>query len=556
MQIRKLTGIGSTYRNLRRYERILAVLISHGFDEFLVRIGLRNPMGGLRFSLRRDKTKDPGTAIRLRDAFEELGSTFIKIGQILSTRPDLLSEEYILELQHLQSGAKPFSVDTLRSIIEQELKAPLEEFFAYFDPTPLGCASLAQVHRAQLHTGEHVVIKVQRPNIKAQVEADLEIILYLATLAENHVEEMKDYKPVQLVQEFSQALEKELDFRIEGSNTQNFHHLFKNQKGITTLKCFEEFTTEKVLVLEYAPGEKASTPVQVLHQKGHNTQRLAEYGVQCLLEQIFIHGFFHADPHPGNIIITPDSKICFLDFGMIGRLNTRTRLRAGELILSLANRDEARSARLLLKLCQHEGHPDMNALERTLREQMDMYLGRPLTDLRFSEVLISLFRTLHQFKLYAPPELSLVMKAVMTLEDLGKKLHPTLNLIEHIKPVLAKAQLDRFDPGYLGRWLLSDSRQIFEIIQELPDSFSEILQMARRGKFMTNSRISGSPGLYKFGDRLTKRLSYSMVLSALIMGSALIVLADIPPKWGEIPIIGMSGFVASSVLAFLYLFRD
>jgi len=558
MQIYKFTRIGRTYRHLKRYEQILSVLISNGFGELIYRLGLDQTVTNLinTFSQEIRKSTPGNTPERLRVILESLGPTFIKIGQILSTRENLLPQEYVHELAKLQDQVQPVPFSEIQEVIEEELRMSLAECFRKVSPQPIGVASIAQVHRAELLDGTPVVLKVQRPGIEQLVETDLEIVYYLARIAEENIDELQHFKLIPMVDELAQSLEFELNYKYEETNILRFNKIFDQDDNLKLMHCYPEYTTSRLIVLEYIEGISANNGMKDLQAKGLDTKQIAHNGADAMLRQIFEHGFFHADPHPGNIILTQDGQICFIDLGLVGRMTEKSRDLFTDLLIHLSANDPRRAARSLLKICKYDEDPDHNRLETDISILADRHLGRSLKETGFQQFSQDLLKILRRHHLFFPSEYTMVLKSLISLESLGAALDPELNPMKQAEPFIRKSYMHRYNPKKLARDLWDDSRNLGNLATQLPQDFSDLVNQIQRGKLSTNTKVTGSTTFYAFLSHMVKRISYSLILSSLIIGSALIVLADIPPKWQGFPLVGMAGFLASSIIAFLYLFRE
>ena len=389
LSIRKIGVVGRTYRNLNRYRQILAVLFKYGFGDLIellkieqyIEVGLQ-----LISKNRRSRIEKLSRAERVRMAFEELGPTYIKLGQILSTRPDLVPVDFTNELSKLQDNVPSFAFSAAKRIIETEFGSPLEELFDFFDELPFASASIGQVHKAGLKDGEMVAVKVQRPGIKKIIEVDLEIMLHLAMLVERNIEEIALYRPVKIVEEFARTLEKEIDYTIEATNMERFARHFLNDPTIYIPKVFRDMTTEHVLTMELVDGIKVSE-IDRLEEAGLDRKTITVRGANFYLKQVFDLGFFHADPHPGNIFILPDNVICLLDFGMTGSVDRQTRENFVDLIDSVAHRHEAKATQVLLKLTSWDDEPDIRQLEKDVTDFMGQHLYKPLKNIEVGKLL-------------------------------------------------------------------------------------------------------------------------------------------------------------------------
>jgi ubiquinone biosynthesis protein len=485
-------------------------------------------------------------------ALEELGPTFIKLGQILSTRPDLIPLEYVRELSKLQDRVPPFPYEEVREIIKEETGRLPDEIFRHFDETPLAAASIGQVHRARLADGEEVVVKVQRPGIRKTVEVDLEIMLHLAGLMERHVEELEVHRPTRLVNEFARSLEKEINYTAEASHVERFARQFLDDETLYVPKVFREMTTERVLILEYIEGIKASR-VDHLGQAGYDLKEITRRGADLIMKQVFVHGFFHADPHPGNIFVLPNNVICYLDFGMMGRIGRRDREDFSDLIIYVAQRDERKITDALLNLTLSDREADRSELERDLAEIADQHLYLPMKELEFGRFLQKLLETLTNHGLCLKPNLFLMMKALSTMEGLGRELDPDFEMIAHAEPFVRQVRLERLQPKRIAGDMLQTGAELVQLLREVPAEFRTIMRQSREGKIKIGFEHLGLESLLFTHDRTSNRIAFAIVLASLIVGSSLIILSGIPPKWQGIPLIGLGGFLVAGLMGFWLL---
>lgn len=552
MAIRKIGIIERTYRNVHRYRQILTVLIRYGFGDLIdglrieqyVEIGLQ-----MISRKRREKIESFTRAERVRMALEELGATFVKAGQILSTRPDLLDVEYIQELAKLQYDVPPFPFPDARRIVESELKLPLEQLFSRFDESTLAAASIGQVHRATLLDGTEVVVKVQRPDIRPVIEADLEIMLHLASLMERYLEGWDVHQPTHIVEELGRTLEKEIDYTIEAANLERFARQFNSDMTVYVPRVIREASTSRVLTMEYIEGIRPNSERDLL-SAGLDCREIARRGADLIMKQVFVHGFFHADPHPGNILVLPRNVICYLDFGMMGRVDQITRDAIIDLVIGVVGRDERRATDAVLNLTLYERTPDRRALERDVGEFLEEHTHRPLKDLNIGRILDQLLTLAARYRLRVPPDLFLMLKALSTVESLGEKLDPQFDIAKHAAPLVRRLQMERFHPKRLTKDVFMTGVELVRLMRDVPGEVREILDQIKQGRVHIEFEHRGLEPMYSTYDRVSNRLAFSILLAALIIGSSLIVLADVPPKWHEIPIIGLGGFVIAGFMAF------
>ena len=553
--IKKLGAIGRTYRHLNRYQRILRVLFKYGFNDLVDRLHIDQYLeSGLQMINRkpREQIARLSRPERLRLVFEELGPTFIKLGQLLSTRPDLIPAEYLDELARLQDEVPPFSLAEVHAIFREELGRSPDEVFHYFDAEPLAAASIGQVHRARLDSGAEVVVKVQRPDIENVIAVDLEILAHLAGLMEQYLEEVQGHRPTAIVQEFARSLSREIDFAVELANVQRFARQFKNNAAIHVPLVYPELSTPRVLVMEYVLGIKASMAGQ-LREQGYDLPLIAERGATLVMEQIFVHGFFHADPHPGNLFILPDNVVCFIDFGQMGRLSRKDREDFTDLVLDLVAGDERTVVEGVLKVTVQLGEVDRESLARDLGGLVDLYLYRPLGELEAGRILQDLLDLVTRHKLTFKPAFYQMMKALSTVEGVGLMLDPKLELIRLARPFMRRIRLERMRPARLAEEIARTGSGYLQLLRELPEELRTILRQLRGGRMRLEFEHRGLQALGAALDRVSNRIAFAIVLAALIVGSSLIVLSDIPPHWHDIPVIGLLGFLVAGIMGFWLL---
>ncbi len=550
--IRQLTGVGRTYLHLNRYRQILQVFFKYGFDELLdvLKIDQLVEFGRQKFSSsRRERVESLSGPQRLRLALEELGPTFIKFGQILSTRPDLVPLPFALELSRLQDQVPPFPYPEAAEAIREALGKGPEEIFSEFEEKPLAAASIGQVHRAVLPDGTEVAVKVRRPGIRKTIEIDLEIMNYLAGLMERHLTEFHIIRPQRIVGEFARTLEEEIDYTVEAGHVERFADQFQGREEIVVPRVFRDFSSEGVLTLEYIDGVKASN-LEKLRGGDYDCRVLAERGADLMMAQIFEYGFFHADPHPGNIFILPENVICYLDFGMMGRISREERERFADLLLAVVRKDESRAAEAILELTEHDGDPDRGQFEREIGTFIDRYLYRPLKDIKMGEVLQKLLDLAVSFELTIKPNLYLMMKAISQVESLGTELDPEFEIISRARPFVERIQWARFHPQRLAEELFASGTDLISLLQDIPAEFRSILRQTRAGKLNIVFQHRGLEKLRTTLDQTGNRVAYAIVLAALIVGSSLVVLSRIPPTWNNIPLIGLAGFLVAGLMGF------
>ncbi|HHE74680.1 MAG TPA: AarF/ABC1/UbiB kinase family protein, partial [Desulfobacteraceae bacterium] len=421
-----------------------------------------------------------------------------------------------------------------------------------FDEKPLAAASIGQVHRAILKDGEEVAVKIQRPGIRKIIEVDLEIMLHLAGLMERHLEELEAYRPTRIVEEFARSLEKETNYRTEASHIERFARQFMDDETIYIPKVFRQMSTKRILTMEYIDGIKASE-VDRLRKEGYDLPEITRRGTDLIMKQIFDFGFFHADPHPGNILALPNNVIGLLDFGMVGRIGRQEREAFTDLITQVVRGDEKKGVDAVLNLTYYDKDPDRIEFERDLAELIDQHLYCSLKDLEIGRLLQQLLEILTKYRLRLKADLFLMMKALSTVEGLGLVLDPDFELIKRAEPFIRRIQLRRYNPKTIAGDMIDTGAELFTLLKEIPREVRTILKQAKEGKVKIEFEHKGLEPLLFTHDRTSNRIAFAIVLAALIIGSSLITLSDIPPKWNDIPIIGLAGFIAAGVMGFWLL---
>ena len=550
LSIRKIGVIGRTYRHLNRYSQILAIFFKYGFGDLVdslkidqyIEIGLQ-----MISRKRRDRVEKLTRAERVRMAFEELGPSYIKLGQILSTRPDLVPVDFIREFAKLLDEVPSFPFVEVEKVFAADLGAHPKDLFESFEEIPFASASIGQVHKATIKNGDNVAVKVQRPGIEKIIEVDLEIMLHLATLAERHIEELALHHPVKIVEEFARTLEKEIDYTIEASNMERIARQFLDTPHVYIPKVYRNTTTDRILTTEFVDGIKVSD-IDRLEDAGLDRKLITARGADISLIQIFETGFFHADPHPGNIFVLPDNVICLLDFGMVGVVDRNTREDFVDLVDSIVHQDELRTAEVLLKLTDRDEEPDMRQLERDITDFLGQHLFKPLKDIELAKLLQHLLEISSRHRLRIRPDIFLMMKALSTIEGVAALLDPSFDLIAQAEPFIKRVKLGRMAPERIATDLARLATQSFQFLQTFPRDLLEITRLIRQKKLFFQHELQGLETMLATHDQISNRISFSIIIAALIIGSALIVISNIPPLFYGISLIGIIGFLAAAIM--------
>lgn len=555
------------YRHARRFQTVARVLVHHGFGYLLGQLGLteylasyrRRPPQGL------DETQPLLTrGERVRRVLEELGPTFVKMGQMLSTRPDLLPEDIRVELAKLQDQVPPFPFTQVQSLIERELGRPLGEIFPHFDPRPLAAASIGQVHRARLHTGEEVVVKVQRPGIEGTIAVDLEILHAIAQLAEKRTAWGQLYRVVELVEEFRRTLLQEMDYLAEGRNIERFRQNFTGDETVYIPRVYWEYSTSRVLTMEYVAGVKLGD-MDRLKQEGQDPERIARHLARAILQQILVDGYFHADPHPGNIAVLPGETIVLMDFGMVGRLTQERQRQLVQLVLGLVRRNSGQIVRAVAEMGIIGREVDMNGLRRDVDRIRERYYDVPLSQVKLGEAIGEILDLAFKYRIRIPTEFSLVAKALITLEGIVEELDPDLSIVEVAEPFGRRLMRERLQPRRLWQEFGEQAREFGDVFFRLPGRVDRVLQQVEDGRLtfrLEHAELRDT--LFRL-DRISNRLSFSIVLLAfsiviagLVVASALAAGDGYGFLWVRLPFleIGFSLAVLMGAWLLLGIFRS
>jgi ubiquinone biosynthesis protein len=512
-------------RYLGRYREIAQVLVGHGFGYLVEQLGLVSLLSLPRRVVLRVPAAPPlGTAARLREALVALGPTFVKLGQAISTRPDLFPPDVVAELGKLQDTVPPFPAAQAMAVVEESLGQPIDQLFAQFDPTPIAAASLGQVHAAQLHTGEHVAVKIQRPEIAARINSDLAIVTDLAAVAQERIPLARQYNLVEMAWEFSATLRAELDYRREGRNADRFRHLFADNPLIRIPKVYWEHTNARVLTTERIYGPKI-TDMAGLVEAGIDRRELARTSIQLILREIFSFGFFHSDPHPGNFFALPGAVLGMVDFGQVGNLDRQTTQGLILLLAALVDHDTPGALRAMERLSIVARRDVTPRLRHDMQRFTDSLVDRPLSEISARETINELLALLRRHELRMPGPLAVLLKALVMMEGVGLQLDPTLDVFSYARPYVQQALADQFAPTALGAQVARSGRDLAETALELPQQLGTLLERLNAGELLVQSeerelrRVAGA----LIGA--ANRIAVGMVLAALILGIAIVAVA-------------------------------
>jgi len=539
--------VHETYQELMRYGNIVSVLVRYGFGDLLQRMKVSHVAWQRVFTIETQALKSLTTPERMRLAFEELGPTFIKFGQVLSSRPDVLSTEFVKELSKLQDNVPSFPFGDAKALIEAQFGRSLTEVFDAFEEEPLAAASLAQVHRARTKAGDEVAVKVQRPGIGGIIETDIRILLDLAALCERHLPESRHYEPVQIVDEFAKSIRRELDFVREGRNIERFRKFFADDETIYIPKAYWDLTVPKVLTMEYIHGIKISE-LEQLQAAGIDPKTVAINGANFILKEVFEFHFFHADPHPGNIFALENNVIAPVDFGMVGMLDEEI-VRQLEIVLTaIVKKDADTLVNVLLSVSLAPEPMDQRAFRAELADFLERYYELPLQQLIIKEIIDDLMGLVRRHGLRFPPELVMMAKALVMYQGVGTMLYPEFNIIEHAEPYVQKLMMRRLDPARQFKEFSKLAGETVLFVKKLPTDLREILVKLKKDELGIRFEHRGLERLIDEMDRSSNRLSFSVIIAALIIGSSLVFQTGAGPKLFGYPLLGLAGFLVASIL--------
>lgn len=528
--------------NFKRVKEIVSIMVKYGFGHLFEQMQLKT-----KFTFKKTYKpleKDFTVPQKIKLILEELGPTYIKFGQILSTRQDLIGEELAKELSKLQDNTRPFSYTVIKSIVEKELDTPIDKLFKQFEEKPLASASIAQVHKAILKNGEEIVLKIQRPDIEEQVKEDMAIIRYFAKLATKYIKDAKYFNLCGIIDEFERSILKEINFRQERQNILRFNDIFKDDDKIYVPKVYDKFSTKKILALEFVNGVKISKLYGSKDYSDKDKITIGKAGVDSFFKQIFDYGFFHADPHPGNILILENDVICYLDFGMMGHIDKEFMNDLAELFVYLIDYNVNGLISQMTNMGLIDESVDIKSLRYDVMDLMDIYFGAELKEVSLGNIVSKLMMILVKYKMTVPRELVLLARAMSMVETIGQKLNPDFDIITLCKPYAKKVIKKKLSPFNLLETMREDTMEFEHLIKTLPRNLKEIITRAKSGKLNIEIEHNNLDTFGKDIEKVTNKLILAMIISAIIMGSSFVINTN--------RTLGMVGFTISGIVG-LYL---
>ena len=507
-------------KNIRRLREVIQVLSKYGFEGIVTETPLVPEQTRLTWTRRDRSIFEYDRAERIRMAVEELGAAFMKLAQVLSNRPDLIPEDLIEEFQRLQSNAEPFKAATARKIVEKELGHPIDAIFSFFDDKTLGAASIGQVHRARLRSGEEVIVKVRRPGIADRIASDLDIIKQIVRRTEYYLVSLGIINPMDIVHAFEKSMSKELDYRNEARNVEQFRHYYRNDPDFVVPKAYKHLSTDEILVMEFASGCKI-TDVKRLKEWGLDPKKTAEKGLDIYLKQIFESGYFHADPHPGNVLVRPDGKIVLIDFGATGKLMQKDKFALAGIFFNLARQNPQGVANNLRKLSVEGEVEDMKALEYDVSEFIEDFANLEVEDVDVGEIATRLQRIIFDHRIRVHGSVFLILRALAILDGIGKIVHPEFNALEFIQPYGRKILQEQFSAENIGIELFYVGSQLVSFLHTFPADIRTILRKVRQGKIVIQVEHKGYEYLTRKMELVSNKLAFALIICGLLIAASI-----------------------------------
>ncbi len=551
-------GPKNPIRNLQRWQQVQSILLRYGFDILIDKNEVKEVRRFLKdkLYLSLGNFDDEGNMPEnVRLMLQELGPTYIKLGQMLSSRSDLLPENWVTELAKLQDNVQPFSEEKAQEIIVRELGAPLDKLFTWFDSQPIAAASIGQVHQAGLPDGRPVVVKVQRPGIIPQVKSDMEIIGMIAQIVEERTAWGRRYGVIGIVEEFARNLNDELDYNNEARNAQQLRRNMASIPKVYVPFIHWDLVTPHVLTMERVQGVKINN-LEALDEAGINRKKLADTFVRSMFKQILIDGFFHADPHPGNLFVNLENgKLIFLDLGMMGILMEEQQTELGNLVLAIQQHDAQEVVRAALSFGTAFGEVDELSLRRDVTRLLNRYLTAALSEISMSHLLSEMLHVLSKHHLRLPHELTLALKALIQAEEIARTLDPQIQIIEIARTLGEQLIWQRLNPRLLLMRFARDAQEMVRLAYRLPKSAEELLKQAKDGELSIRLEMPGMPKQIDHFYVIANRLTAGIVLAGMAIGSAIAMGVSPQSSWSFIPLIGVIAFIVSMSIGSALVWR-
>ncbi|TKB12151.1 AarF/ABC1/UbiB kinase family protein [Desulforhopalus sp. IMCC35007] len=546
----KITSIKKTIRNTKRFAEIVKVLTKFGFRQLVIDTGLNRLMGQNKNDLDEsvpEHSKNLPPQVRLRMVFEELGPTFIKLGQLLSTRPDLIPAEWAEEFKQLQDNCSHVPFNEIFEVLDLEFPGRLSLLFSSIEEEPLAAASIAQVHRAIMLDGTQVVIKVLRPGARSIIEEDMDLVEMLAQLLQQYFSDL-GYSPTDVAKEFSRELHKEINFIIEGQSTDRLRRYFEDDENISFPIIYWSATTRNVLTMQHIKGRLLSS-VSPGSLSSSDRRAIVANGTDAVFKQCLRFGFFHADPHPGNIFLLPGNKLCFIDCGMIGRLDRKTSDQLINLVASVIKADIDKLCRVVLELTNVDPTViESREFRLELRHLTSQFQNVELQHLNITGLLSEFFSMLQRYHIQCPGDLMLLTKALTTIEGVAEQFDPSFDVLAHVEPQIQEIVMRRYSMGAIRARIGKTMTSTFELLEDLPGELQRFLDHAKHSRFTLNLELKRIEHLSETIDTSSRIMGIAMIIAALIVGSSILILADrMSHEPGFIGTLGIVGLILAGI---------
>ncbi len=546
-----IAGISFNKNEIARYEKLAHVLLKYGFSDLIANSSLKSYIPNSYLNKHQEELSLT-TYERIRMILEDLGPTYVKLGQIFSNREDMLPPGLIAELEKLQDNVPPIEGFQIKEALQKHLyNVNLDDEFIFIDEEPMASASISQVHKAQLRNGDLVILKIQRPNIEEVINADIQIMKKVASMLEKHNEEIAHYHPTRIIETFEESIAQELQFSNEIMNQKRFAKNFKDNPYVHVPKIYDGYSNKNVICMEYVDGIKL-TDIDDLDKLGVNRKALASLGIDLYLKQVLEHGFFHADPHAGNLFYLPQhNQMCFIDFGMMGYISPKDRELLDELLMEFINENVGKLIKTIKKIAVKTDIPDEGKLEFQLQGLIDKYGDTTLDEMDMDLILPEFKEIMNMNEIVMPNHIYLLVRALVMIEGIGIKLDPEINVMENVEPYLTEILLRHYSPKRFFKNTIESAANFYEMIGNLPSDMREIVRKVKNGEIKIVHEIKDFDQFQITISKASNRLVLAIIIATLSISSSLLVMANMPPRIFDIPLLGVFGFVISGILGLM-----
>lgn len=542
--------LGQAVKNVQRLRQVIAVFAKHGFADVLQRMDLGKYLPKKFQPLSEPSESEKNPATRLRESFEELGPTYVKLGQLLSTRSDLIPENFIEEFTKLQDNVLPVPATEIKNAVEKSLNKTIIEAYQDFNPEPLASASIAQVHEATLHTGEKVVVKVQRPGIDKIIETDVSLLAFLARLLEKYVPETRIIGPTTIVDEFFRTLTYELDFNVEANNIRRIRENLKEFEKIVVPKVYKDLSSTKILTLEKIEGVRVDDSA-ALDRENIDRKEIVKLGNRAFMKSVLVDGIFHGDLHAGNLFVMPGNRIGIIDFGIVGRLSEKSRDLLANMVMALVHEDFEKLCYYYAELGTANPSVDFKEFERDLRNTISPYMGLKLNEINSGKILIEATKIATKYQIRVPGEWMIVFKAIVTIEGMGKNLAPDFDMLEAAQDIIKNLIKSQYSPQRFARDLMYTGKELAELFKIMPRQIRWMFKKFNSNDFAFEFQSKQIEEIRLELQKNSKRTSLSIVIAAFMIAASISLEFESQQMVGEFPLVTVVLFV----LAILFMLK-